>query len=100
MKMNKHYENLKIENVQLDMDNPRIAKYIEMYNKETLNSEQVALALGSGVEDSGQTNYNSLYNSIKTNGGIIHPIIVNHDKNGNYVVIEGNTRVQIKNLRT
>ena len=93
--MNQHYENLKIENVQLDMDNPRIAKYIEMYNKETLNSEQVALALGSGVEDSGQTNYNSLYNSIKTNGGIIHPIIVNHDERGNYVVIEGNTRVQI-----
>ena len=60
--MNQHYENLKIEDVQLDMDNPRIAKYIEMYNKETLNSEQVALALGSGVEDSGQTNYNSLYN--------------------------------------
>lgn len=93
--MNQHYENLKIENVQLDMNNPRIAKYIEMYNKETLNSEQVALALGSGVEDSGQTNYNSLYNSIKTNGGIIHPIIVNHDKKDNYVVIEGNTRVQI-----
>lgn len=93
--MNQHYKNLKIEDVQLDMDNPRIAKYIEMYNKETLNSEQVALALGSGVEDSGQTNYNSLYNSIKTNGGIIHPIIVNHDEKGNYVVIEGNTRVQI-----
>ena len=64
--MNQHYKNLTIEDVQLDMDNPRIAKYIEMYNKETLNSEQVALALGSGVEDSGQTNYNSLYNSIKT----------------------------------
>lgn len=93
--MNQHYEELKIEDVQLDMDNPRIAKYIEMYNKESLNSEQVALALGSGVESSGQTNYNSLYNSIKTNKGIIHPIIVNHDENGNYVVIEGNTRLQI-----
>ena len=31
--MNQHYKNLKIEDVQLDMDNPRIAKYIEMYKR-------------------------------------------------------------------
>lgn len=93
--MKQYYEELKIDDIKLDMNNPRIAKYIEMYNKETLNSEQIALALGSGVEDSGQTNYNSLYNSIRTNKGIIHPIIVNQDSNGNYIVIEGNTRVQI-----
>ncbi len=94
--MKNKYMNLIIENIELDMDNPRIAKFIEMYDKNNLNSEQIALALGSGVEDSnGQTNYSSLYNSIKTNKGIIHPIIVNHQKDGKYVVIEGNTRVQI-----
>lgn len=93
--MNQHYEELEIDSIELDMDNPRIAKFIEMYDKNLLNSEQVALALGSGVEDSSQTNYNSLYNSIKTNRGIIHPIIVDHQIDGKYVVIEGNTRVQI-----
>lgn len=89
------YKELKIEDIQLDMDNPRIAKFIEMYDKKNLNSEQIALALGSGVEDSGQTNYNSLFNSIRTNKGIIHPILVNHTSKGEYVVIEGNTRLQI-----
>ena len=95
MKMKSNYKDLKIEEVELDMNNPRIAKFIEMYDKNSLNSEQLALALGSGVEDSSQTNYSSLYNSIKTNKGIIHPIIVNHQTDGKYVVIEGNTRVQI-----
>ena len=67
-----------------------------MYDKKTLNSEQIALALGSGVQESNnQTNYSSLYNSIKTNKGIIHPIIVSHHEDGRYIVIEGNTRVQI-----
>lgn len=93
--MESKYRDLIIEEVELDMNNPRIAKFIEMYDKDTLNSEQLALALGSGVEDSNQTNYSSLYNSIKTNRGIIHPIIVNHQLDGKYVVIEGNTRVQI-----
>ncbi len=36
-----------------------------------------------------------LCESIKTNGGIIHPIIVNHRDDGTYVVIEGNTRTLI-----
>ena len=93
--MKGYYKDLKIEEVELDMDNPRIAKFIEMYDKDALNSEQIALALGSGVEDSGQTNYTSLFNSIKTNKGIIHPILVNHVPSGKYVVIEGNTRLQI-----
>ena len=68
--MNSSYKDLKIEEVELDMNNPRIAKFIEIYDKDSLNSEQLALALGSGVEDSSQTNYNSLYQSIKTNKGI------------------------------
>lgn len=93
--MEKYYKEIEIEKIELDMDNPRIAKFIEMYDKDSLNSEQIALALGSGVEDSSQTNYNSLYNSIKTNKGIIHPIIVNHQPDDKFVVIEGNTRVQI-----
>ena len=94
--MKSSYFNLPIEDISLDMNNPRIAKFIEMYDKDSITSEALAIALGSGVEDSSsQTNYSSLYNSIKANKGIIHPIIVNHQKNNKYVVIEGNTRVQI-----
>ena len=37
----------------------------------------------------------SLRESIRENGGIVHPIIVNHFSDGRYVVIEGNTRLQI-----
>ena len=91
------YLELSVEKISLDMNNPRISKMLETYDKNTIGSEAIAIALGSGVEDpsSGQTTYSSLYNSIKTNKGIIHPIIVNHQKDGKYVVIEGNTRVQI-----
>lgn len=90
------FHELRIEDVELDMGNPRIAKYLEMYDKNKLTSEQISLALGAGDDSIGnQTNYSSLYNSIKTNKGIIHPIIVNHTTEGKYVVIEGNTRVQI-----
>lgn len=94
--MKSKYLDLSINDISLDMNNPRIAKFVEMYDKDAITSEALAIALGSGVEDSSsQTNYSSLYNSIKTNKGIIHPIIVNHQTNGQYVVIEGNTRVQI-----
>ena len=39
--------------------------------------------------------YSVLKESIKVNGGIINPIIVNRYPDGQLVVIEGNTRVQI-----
>ena len=94
--MQGQYLNLPLDNIELDLKNPRIAKYLEMYKPDQITSECIAIALGSGTEEpSGQTSYSSLYNSIKTNQGIIHPIIVNHQSDGKYVVIEGNTRVQI-----
>ncbi|WP_407721671.1 ParB/Srx family N-terminal domain-containing protein [Ruminococcus sp. JE7B6] len=37
----------------------------------------------------------SLRQSIEANNGIIHPIVVNKQADGTYVVIEGNTRLQI-----
>ena len=46
--MKQYYEELKIDDIKLDMNNPRIAKYIEMYNKETLNSEQIGRLGASG----------------------------------------------------
>lgn len=89
------YMELGINDVELDFDNPRIAKYLEQYGRDELTSEAISLALGGGTDDLSGTSYNSLKESIKANQGIIHPIIVNKIENGRYVVVEGNTRVQI-----
>lgn len=92
------YESLPIDDLSLDARNPRIAKWIEMYGGE-ITAEQMALALGAGESEvgSGQnyTTFTSLRESIRANGGIIHPIIVNKANDGRLVVIEGNTRTLI-----
>lgn len=93
--MNSSYKELGINDIELDFDNPRIAKYIEQYGKDQLTSEAISLALGGGTDDKNGTSYSSLKESIKSNGGIIHPIIVNRTSESKLVVIEGNTRVQI-----
>ena len=92
-----NYEKLDIEKVELDMENPRIVKFLEMYSEEALTGEAVALALGSsGNSDDGSTGYYNLKDSIRVSRGIIHPIIVNYRSDlKRYVAIEGNTRVQI-----
>lgn len=88
---------LPIDQVELDISNPRIAKSLEMYG-DNITSEDIALALSGGSGD-GSTSYYGLFESIKVNKGIINPIIVNHH-DGKYTVVEGNTRVQIyKELR-
>ena len=88
---------LKIDEINLDKDNPRIRRWIEMYGEDP-TPEQIHLALGAGgdsTNSSGGTTYYSLRESIRTNGGIIHPIIVNKGPNNALTVIEGNTRVAI-----
>jgi hypothetical protein len=86
---------IKIEDIDLDYDNPRIARVLEMYsNRNDISAEQISLALGTDGGDSSHTTFTSLRESIRTNGGIIHPIIVNQIGK-RYIVIEGNTRVQI-----
>ncbi len=93
--MNSHYEEIDIDIINLDFDNPRIAKFIEQYGKDSITSEAISLALGGGTNDKNVTSYSSLKESIRSNAGIIHPIIVNKNENNEYIVIEGNTRVQI-----
>jgi hypothetical protein len=84
-----------IDDLVLDIDNPRIKKWIEYYG--TPKKVQIKLALGVAAGDEqgdGGTTYESLRDSIKASGGINHPIIVNN--NGKeMVVIEGNTRLAI-----
>lgn len=90
-------ELIQLDKLEMDLKNPRIARMLEMYDPATLTADQIALALGAGESQSGD-NYTTFYNlkeSIRTNGGIIHPIIVNRNTEGHNVVIEGNTRLQI-----
>ena len=85
-----NYIELPINKIELDRSNPRIANFLDLYSEDEVNSDTMALLLGTVTESCA-----SLRESIKENGGIIHPIIVNKNLDGRYVVIEGNTRLQI-----
>lgn len=87
-------KNLPISQVNLDVANPRIKQFLEFY-KDNITAEQIALALSDSSSSESSTTYKALRDSIKASKGIIHPIVVNHEKNGTYTVIEGNTRLQI-----
>jgi hypothetical protein len=68
-----------------------------MYSGEP-TYDQIALALdvaGSDADMKGTTTPEKLRNSILTNGGIMQPIVVNKTAVGEYVCIEGNTRLYI-----
>ena len=94
--MSSKLRNLSISDIVLDRDNPRIKHFLEMYRPEKITAEAIALALSnSGNPGDSTTSFTSLRDSIKVTGGIIHPIIVSHEADGTYVVIEGNTRLHI-----
>lgn len=87
-------EQLAISQVELDRSNPRIAKFLEMYSDPT--PEQIFMALGAASDDDSDasTSFEKLRASIIRNGGIIQPIIVNR-KAGQYLCVEGNTRLAL-----
>lgn len=93
--MKSHFDMLNIEDVDLDSTNPRIAEALR--GQKEINAAAIALALGAGrdVQDNSSTTYSSLKESIRANGGIINPIIVKDLGSDRYVVVEGNTRLQI-----
>lgn len=88
---------VEIDKVVLDLENPRIKHFLEMYS--TLNEAQMLMALGAGAEHEGsidpQGSYERLKKSIQASGGIIQPIILKPTGNDSYVCVEGNTRVAI-----
>lgn len=90
------FEFVEVDRLTLDLNNPRIARWIEMYGSSP-TAEQIALALGAGSSETveGGPSFASLKQSIRTHGGLIHPIVVNEESSGTLVVIEGNTRTQI-----
>ena len=93
---NGQFAMLPVETLVLDASNPRVARYIEMYGNQ-VTDEQMSLALGAANYDQGEstTTFQSLRASIRTHGGLIHPILVNRETVGTLVVIEGNTRALI-----
>jgi hypothetical protein len=63
----------------------------------SITAGEMSLALGAegGAGEGGTTTLDRLRESIRTHGGIIHPILVNRDEQARLVVIEGNTRTLI-----
>ncbi len=88
------FENVPVADIELDRDNPRIRRFLEMYPAPT--PEQIYLALGAGGEAAGEggTSFDKLKNSILSSNGIVQPIIVNR-VDGRLICVEGNTRVAI-----
>lgn len=89
------FDMLPVADLELDVSNPRVARIVEMYGDE-VTYDRMRLALGVSANDDPDTGttFYSLRESIRTNGGIIHPIIVN-ETSGRMVVVEGNTRAMI-----
>ena len=91
-------ENLPVDLVELDRDNPRIRRFLEDYEGE-LTDDRIALALDvaadTGEDGMGATSPEKLRNSILANQGIMQPIIVNRLADGRLICIEGNTRLWI-----
>ena len=92
------HEIVAVEDIELDCENPRIRKFLEMYG-DNPTPEQMFLALGAGNDDEGERSgaptFQKLKQSIITNGGIIQPVILNRRADGTLVCIEGNTRVAL-----
>ena len=93
---NGQFAMLPVETLVLDTSNPRVARFIEMYGGE-VTDDQMSLALGAANYEQGDstTTFQSLRASIRTHGGLIHPILVNSETENRLVVIEGNTRALI-----
>ena len=85
-----------VETLVLDTSNPRVARFMEMYGGD-VTDEQMSLALGAANYEQGDntTTFQSLRASIRTHGGLIHPILVNRKTESRLVVVEGNTRALI-----
>jgi ParB-like chromosome segregation protein Spo0J len=90
------FEMVPVDQLVLDTNNPRIAKWLEMYRGDVGEAAmKLALVAGGRDSDVAGPSYTSLKQSIRTNGGVIHPVIVNKEPNGRLLVVEGNTRTVI-----
>jgi len=87
-------ELLDTESITLDLENPRIKWALESIEHPTPQDIHLALC-ASGTTDAEGAKFEQLRDSIKTNGGIVQPIIVNRSGNNVLICIEGNTRLML-----
>lgn len=87
---------LNIEDIDYDLDNPRIKKALEKYGRQ-ISAERLHFALRSatGNGEKGKTaSWHGLRDSIRASGGVMSPVSV-VEKEGRHVCIDGNTRLAI-----
>ncbi|MFG6546779.1 ParB N-terminal domain-containing protein [Sulfitobacter sp. 1A13730] len=94
------FQNLPIDEVNLDTSNPRIRRFLEIYDQTEIEDHHIGLALNAPSSDSptalaDTTTPSRLRESIIANRGIRQPIIVDKRSDGSLVCIEGNTRLWI-----
>lgn len=92
------FEQIEIDKIDLDVNNPRISQYVEFYKEVTDDAIKLALqhtSAGEGSTSGNSSTYVSLRESIRTQKGVINPIILVQKDEGRYLVIEGNTRLSI-----
>jgi hypothetical protein len=91
-------QEISVARIVLDERNPRIAHVVADFKNAT-PQEWIPMALGQHApedqESGSASTYSSLKASIRAHRGLIIPIIVTPRPDGDYVVIEGNTRVAI-----
>jgi hypothetical protein len=85
------YEEVPINDLSLDDENPRIT-WVQDMNPDFNQNKDLHMEQALCDET---PSFKELENSIKEMGGINFPIIVNRQKDGKMVVVEGNTRLQI-----
>lgn len=95
VKMNILYSVLDVKNIQYDTGNPRIRKALEKHGDD-VNAEKINFALRTSDDGdkSGTPSFERLKESIRANKGILSPIVVTKS-DGEYVCIDGNTRLAI-----
>lgn len=84
-------EEIDIDAIIFDQENPRIGFQKDTQPFSNLNQDQIIFALSNKSPDA----YNKLKVNIEINEGIVNPIWVEPINDGQYVVIEGNTRLLI-----
>ena len=79
---------VEIDKIKLDPNNPRINFIHERF--ESPDDPQIELELNDNTKK-----YNDLRNSILTFGGIFNPIVLSKTNKGEYICVEGNTRLSL-----
>ncbi|MCY3827079.1 MAG: hypothetical protein OXG10_06850 [Candidatus Dadabacteria bacterium] len=92
--MKESYDTLNVEEIDFDIDNPRIKMALEKYG-DRLNAERIYFALRTATDGEQKTSsFSSLKDSIHANKGITQPItvVLVGDKK---ICIDGNSRLAI-----